>query len=207
MLKKVFIDLLKSYSISNNEIDRLWLDIELQHASKDRYYHNLKHLENLYKQLIKVKNEIQDWNMLLFALFYHDYIYNIFKNDNEKQSGIYATKILTSLQLDINSISFCNEIILATQGHQISTNPDINYFTDADLSILGSDWETYTQYYKDVRKEYKFYPDFIYQKGRIKVLQSFLKMPRIYKTKSFYSFYELQAKENIQKELRILLSI
>ncbi len=204
MLKEVFISLLTTYSNDSNQIESLWNAIAKKHGNKKRYYHNLSHLEHLYKSLIKVKDQIQDWDMVLFALFYHDYIYNVLKQDNEEQSAFKAIEVLSALGIDKNRINVCNEIILATKGHNTSNNSDVNYFTDADLAILGSEWENYEVYYKNVRKEYKYYPDFMYNKGRVKVLQHFIDMPRIFKTDHFYSKFETQAKENLQQEINLL---
>ncbi|MNE99513.1 hypothetical protein D3C80_1982060 [compost metagenome] len=79
---------------------------------------------------------------------------------------------------------------------------DTNYFTDADLSILGQDWERYIQYAKDIRKEYTIYPDEQYYPGRTRVIQHFLDMPRLFKTEYFYLQFEEKARENLAKELQ-----
>ena len=55
-------------------------------------------------------------------------------------------------------------------------------------------------YFKNVRKEYIFYPNFVYKNGRKKVIQHFLAMNPIFKTEYFYDKYEFQAKENLLKE-------
>ena len=80
------------------------------------------------------------------------------------------------------------------------------YFTDADLAILGSDYDKYIHYVKSIRKEYKFYPDFVYNPGRKKVLEHFIQMTRIYKTDFFFSRYEEQARKNMNDEIRQLIS-
>ncbi|WP_051477593.1 HD domain-containing protein [Aquimarina pacifica] len=204
MLKNIGISLLAGYTQDLEYTASLWKDIARQHSKKKRFYHTLAHLEHLYKNLSKVQNKIIDWDMVLFALFYHDYIYNALKQDNEEQSAKKAVKVLYSLQVTDRRIMHCKDLILATKGHQISENNDINYFTDADLSILGSDWLTYKTYFTNVRKEYKYYPDFMYNKGRIKVLNHFIAMPKIFKTSFFYEHYENNAKNNLRQEIKIL---
>lgn len=186
-------------------MESLWCDVSKQHSKKNRYYHNLSHLENLYHHLIEVKNEIRDWDMILFALFYHDYIYNVLKHDNEEQSAKKAEQVLTTLKIEKKHIALCSKIILSTKGHNISKNKDVNHFTDADLSILGSDWKVYEKYCKNVRKEYKYYLDFMYNKGRIKVLHHFINMPVIFKTNYFYNKFEIPARENLRREIDLLL--
>ncbi len=204
MLKEVFISLLSRHSKDSKLIESLWTDIEKKYSARNRYYHNLKHLEHIYQDLLKVKNQIQDWDMVLFALFYHDYQYNILKQDNEEKSAKKAITVLNSLNVNDNRIKLCEEIILATKGHYISENDDVNFFTDADLAILGSEWEEYKEYFNNVRKEYNYYPGLIYNRGRVKVLRQFIEMPRIYKTDHFFIANEGNAKINIEHEIELL---
>lgn len=170
MLKEIFTTLISGYSKDSSYSKLLWEEIAENHTKKNRYYHNLTHLQNLYENLLPIKTKIQDWNMVLFALFYHDIVYNILKNDNEDRSAKKAVCILKSLEIDTKKIDLCQRIILSTAGHQLSAHNDINYFTDADVCILGSCWTDYKNYFNNIRKEYSHYPDFIYNKGRIKVL-------------------------------------
>ncbi|OED49160.1 hypothetical protein AB832_00010 [Flavobacteriaceae bacterium (ex Bugula neritina AB1)] len=204
LLKEVFIPLSNLYTKNKDHSISLWQDIVCTYAKKHRYYHNLLHLENVYQKLTQVKTSINDWDMVLFSLFYHDYVYDVLRNDNENKSAEKAEEILKSLQVDPLRIQHCKSIILATKGHQISTNSDTNYFTDADLSILGSSWDEYEVYFRNVRKEYRYYPNFMYIKGRTKVLHHFINMPTIFKTDFFYSNFETQAKRNLQKEFDLL---
>ncbi len=204
MLEELFFILVSKYSGDNKYIQLLWDKIVKTHSKKGRYYHNLNHLENVYQNIFLVKKNIADWDMTLFSLFYHDYVYNVLKQNNEEKSAIKAIDILSSLQINTKRVELCNQIILATKGHHISENKDINYFTDADLSILGSNWKEYELYCRSVRKEYKYYPDFAYNKGRIKVLNDFVSMTRIFKTDHFYHKFEHQAKNNLQKEIDLL---
>ena len=87
-----------------------------------------------------------------------------------------------------------------TSGHEISSDSDTNYFTDADLSILGSNGKAYGEYSKNIRREYWLYPDIIYNAGRRKVIEHFLAMTKIFKTTHFQQL-EKQARINLQEEL------
>lgn len=204
MLKETFIGLLTNYTNSDSLTNELWTEIEKNYSSKKRHYHTLHHLDNLITQLTDVKNEIQNWNAILFTLYYHDIVYNSLKSDNEEKSAELAEKRLNQISVSPDTIELCKNQILATKSHIKSTDSDTNYFTDADLSILGQNWETYSLYYKNVRNEYSIYPDFVYNRGRKKVLNHFLSMDKIFKTDFFYIKFERQAKQNIQKEIELL---
>jgi predicted metal-dependent HD superfamily phosphohydrolase len=204
MLKHGFFELTQKYSNDPQYIESLWTEISTHYTNKNRHYHNLDHLDNLYHQLLDVKPEIEDWDSILFSLFYHDIIYNVRKNDNEAKSAEVAQARLSKTAFPPDRISRVVRHIRATQGHQISDDPDTNLFTDADLSVLGQDWETCTRYCAGIRKEYAFYPDLLYSAGRKKVLHHFLGMNRIYKTDYFFEKYETAARENLNKELIML---
>jgi predicted metal-dependent HD superfamily phosphohydrolase len=201
MLRTVFFQLLSHYTTDNNQMESLWTEIHALHTHKSRHYHTLDHLDRLYTELLHLQGQIADWDCLLFSLFYHDSIYNVLKNNNEEKSALLAEKRLLALAVPITSIEKCKLQILSTKSHQVSQNNDTNFFTDADLSILGQDGEVYADYCQKIRKEYAIYPDLVYFPGRKKVLQHFLAMDQIYKTPAFYEQYEERARDNMQREL------
>lgn len=201
MLQNTFRQLVTAYTQDEPLIQKLWNEIAQKHSEKGRHYHTLIHLENLVIELSQVQQDIEDWNTLLFAVFYHDSVYNVLKNDNEETSALLAVERLTQLGVAPENRLRCRLHILATKGHQTMDDGDTNLFTDADLSVLGKPWEVYEAYSRQVRQEYHIYPGLVYKPGRKKVLQHFLQMPQIYKTPFFYQQYEQQARVNLQQEL------
>ncbi len=205
MLSSIFTRLLKRYTTNEGLIQDFWKEVETHYTSKSRHYHTLQHLQNMYTQLLPVKEQITDWDTVMFALFYHDVVYDATRKDNEERSAALAEKRLQQIYYPEAKIRLCAQEILATQSHSISTDTDTNYFTDADLSVLGVDWPEYEKYAKAIRKEYSMYPDLLYKPGRRKVLEHFLSMERIYKTAYFQEMSEGRAKANMKKELEILI--
>lgn len=204
MLQETFIKLISKYTQNNHLQQELWNEIEENYSHKKRHYHTLKHLENLLLQLMPVKDKIEDWDAILFCLYYHDVIYNASQSNNEERSAELAENRMRQCAVPVPIIERCQAHILATKSHVNASDADTNYFTDADLSVLGQPWEIYSEYYKNVRKEYSMFPDFMYNPGRKKVLSHFLGMERIFKTDYFYNHFELQAKENVKRELELL---
>ena len=204
MLKETFIKLVLRYTDENQLAIELWDEITANYSDQKRHYHTLQHLNNLLNQLIFIKDEITNWDTILFTLFYHDIVYNVLKSDNEEQSAEFAEKRMIQISVPKQLIENCKSQILATKNHHSNSDSDTNYFMDADLSVLGQGWETYSEYYKNVRKEYSVYPKLVYNPGRKKVLKHFLEMVRIFKTDYFFIKFEQQAKYNLQKELELL---
>lgn len=194
--------MLARFDSNQSLVSKLWNEIETNYSGKKRHYHNLTHLNDLYEQLVPVKPQINNWNIIMFSLFYHDVIYDASKSNNEEKSAELAKKRMHELGIPNEDINSCVEQIIATKSHSIAKNIDTNYFTDADLSILGREWNRYEVYCQQIRKEYSIYPNFLYKKGRRKVVQHFISMEKIFKTEEFYNKYENQARSNLQKELQ-----
>jgi predicted metal-dependent HD superfamily phosphohydrolase len=204
ILKQAFQQLTAIYNPEVQLIDKLWFEIENSYSHQARYYHTLHHLEHMFSHLSHVRTNIQGWNTILFALFYHDIIYKPTSNLNEEKSAELAEVRFAEIAYPEKQIKKCKRAILATKTHIESADTDINYFTDADLCILGQSWENYLAYAKNVRKEYSIYPDFIYNRGRKKVLNHFLGMKRFFKTDFFFEKFEKKAKENLTTERNLL---
>lgn len=203
-LKNRFEQLCLPFSADKVFIRTLWGEIENKYSEKGRHYHNLIHLENMFQELEQVRERISDCTVVSFSVFYHDIIYDATSKSNEEKSALAAEKRLSELGLNKDRVSIISTQILATKSHQKSENEDTNYLLDADLSVLGKDFDTYLGYTQMIRKEYSIYPDFLYKPGRKKVLKHFLELESIFKTEYFREKYEAQAKENIATEIKLL---
>lgn len=181
-------------------IDSLWSEIEGKYSEKGRHYHNLHHLEHLFTELDSVKEKIRDFTAVSLSVFYHDVIYDPTSTSNEEKSAAFAVSRLGKLCADADTIRKVSEQILATKSHHPAGDTDTGYLLDADLSVLGKNTQTYTEYTQQIRKEYAVYPDFLYRPGRKKVLQHFLASEYIFKTEEFRQRYEVQARENLMAE-------
>lgn len=155
----------------------------------------------MYEKLTQVRSRFSDWDIAVVALFYHDFVYHVSRKDNEERSALSGAQVLRRLNVDPERVYLCQEMIQATKTHQLHSHAAINYFTDADLSVLGAPSEVYTRYYRNIRKEYWLYPDFLYKPGRKKVVMHFLDMPQIFKTDYFFQQFEQQARLNLRAEL------
>ncbi|HEY9046163.1 MAG TPA: hypothetical protein VIN08_09715 [Ohtaekwangia sp.] len=203
MLSQQFITTVARYHADDRVATKLWSEVEKHYTSGKRYYHTLTHLENLLQELWSLRDCIQNWDCIIFSIAYHDIVYNTLSKDNEEKSAAFAAERLKEISFPVQRIDQCTAQILATKSHTVSQDSDTNFFTDADLSILGADWEVYHEYTKNIRKEYSFYPDLLYKPGRKKVLEHFLSMSRIFKTEQFFSRFEENARKNLLQELQV----
>lgn len=203
-LNSIFLDLISKFSAEEKLKSDYWQEIEKSYSQKSRKYHNLLHLENMILELEDVRDQISDYDALLFSVFYHDIIYKATSKDNEEKSAELAKIRLEKLTISNDRIANIYNQILATKSHKISDDSDNNFLLDTDLAILGKDWKVYENYVQQIREEYSIYPDFLYKPGRKKVLTHFLEFDEIFKTDYFKEKYEKLARQNIQKEISML---
>ena len=201
MLKTHFTQLILRHSTDSTIADSLWTELVRRYTAAERYYHTLSHIEAVIAGLNEVRSLIRDWDTVLFAVYYHDIIYNATAADNEQQSAALAAKRLAALGYPEDGIALCIAMILATKEHRKSEDVDTDFVTDADLSILGQRPDIYKQYTENIRKEYAMFPALLYKAGRKSVLRNLLAMDRVYKTAHFYHKYEAQARQNLEQEL------
>ena len=204
-LKSKWNQLAQEYSQDSSLIGSLWEEIELAYTHKKRHYHNLNHIAYMLNKAYEFHDEIEDMGIFSFSIFYHDIVYNTSKKDNEEKSAQLAKKRLEKLGLSDEQILKCEHQIIATKLHNEQSSSDTNYLVDIDLAILAEDWPIYLNYTLQIRKEYSIYPEFMYRKGRKKVLHHFLDMDRIFKTDTFFQAREQNARKNLEKELNSLL--
>jgi len=204
MIKTEFLKSLENYSTDSIQNFTMLERIEKEYTSSNRHYHTLNHLDNLLTELADNKEKFASWDVIVFAIAYHDVVYNTLKSNNEEKSAEFARKELTKISVPENLVIRCEQLILATKKHTYA-DFETNLFTDADLSILGATPEVYKLYSNQIRKEFSIYPDLVYNPGRRKVLKHFLDMEKIFKTNEFVIAYESKARINLQTELNSLL--
>ena len=93
-------------------------------------------------------------------------------------------------------------------GHDVgdgpdAANPDIVYFMDLKLAVLGRDPELYGAYVQKIREEYSFLTTEDFLSSRAGVLARLLET-RIFNTSIMSAKYEERARRNVARELDAL---
>jgi predicted metal-dependent HD superfamily phosphohydrolase len=185
-----------------SEIDLLFGRLVNAYNKPDRYYHNLNHINHFLTTIERFKLELHDPVAVKLAAWFHDFVYDPQASDNESQSAELAKELLTTLNISASTIDRVQQLILATQGHQIDPDDvDRCIFLDADLAILGTSPTQYQDYARSIRQEYSWVPDSDYKTGRTKVLESFLQRDRLYCTDLLFSELESIARFNMSQEI------
>jgi predicted metal-dependent HD superfamily phosphohydrolase len=204
-LRTIWDKLAGKYCNDNELTNRFYEEIERKYTSNRRHYHNLHHIAALLRFCEQYAGELNDHDVVAFAVFYHDIIYNPLRKDNEPRSAQLAVKRLQALHVPATAIEQVKLYIEATQTHDVTVAVthigDLQLFLDFDMSILAADWNTYEAYTRQVRKEYRIYPDKLYYPGRKQFLQHCLQTAHIFQTPVFRESYEGIARKNMAREL------
>ncbi|HEU4552022.1 MAG TPA: hypothetical protein VFS25_04275 [Chitinophaga sp.] len=205
-LKQQWLALTLQYSTDEALLLQEFDHLVTHYTTIDRHYHNLQHIRSMLQLRQQYDDAIHDHDTISFAIFYHDLVYDVQKNNNEEESALAAARFLHQTRVPELQIQKIMSYIRATQSHSsgdIQDN-DLALFLDFDMAILGSPADEYRQYAQQIREEYYIYTDRVYNLGRSKVLQQFRQMPHIYGTEIFRTRYEKQARENIAAEIAVL---
>lgn len=178
--------------------DEIGINLIKMYNEPHRHYHNTKHLHDCYIKFETHQHLIKDKYAVQLAIWFHDCMYNPMSNINEQLSLKYYQSILNDDPLVV-------DMILSTERHiPLTSNPDLLYFLDIDLSILGANKLSFKKYEDNIRKEYSHVSDEDYKKGRAEILEKFLKREYIFYTKEFREKFEKKSRRNISQLIKYL---
>lgn len=188
-------------------VTRCWNQLYQHYRESHRHYHTLKHLSDLFMQLDSVRSMVSNIQLIEMSIFYHDIIYQPGSADNEERSAVISETVMRDMKWKERDVREVGAYIRSTKTHEPDTavlNPDdLKLFLDLDLSVLGSDWDTYRVYSKNVMRE--FGNEQVIKLGRRSFMQKVLDRPFIFHTRYFRIKLEDRARANISREINELL--
>jgi len=171
-----------------------------RYGEPHRRYHTWAHIGACFDAAEKISDD-RSLEVAL-AIFYHDAIYDPFKNDNEVRSAVLLMDEGERARLDPAVLEKARGMILATKHDACPETEQERVVVDADLSILGADAATFDRYEDEIRQEYSIVPEEVFAAGRTKVMQGFLGREHIFATERARNLWEAKARENIGRSLR-----
>lgn len=197
---------------SLNNDQNLFQSICSHYAEPTRKYHTLQHLGeclDLFESVMYLATHPAEIEM---ALWFHDAIYNTASHDNEAQSAQWARAELSKAGVLPEKIDRIQSLIMATCHTVLPITIDECLLVDIDLAILGSSAERFAEYEQQIRAEYNFVPETIFNQKRQEILQGFLdrfssgdaSRSTIYSTAYFRDQLGLRAQQNIRKSIDLL---
>ena len=174
------------------------------YAQKHRQYHTARHIDECLTLFDEVKNLAEHSAEVECALWFHDAIYRPLMNSNEERSAAWVAKFGGRLGMSPEVVTRIRGHIMATRHLASPDGGDSALMVDIDLAILGAIPSRYDEFERDVRKEYRWVPGFIYNPKRAAILRSFLDRPRIYHWEPLHRRFEQNARMNLTKAIHAL---
>lgn len=170
------------------------------HSQRHRHYHTATHINACLRHLVARQALATRPDLIEIAIWFHDAVYKPFSKTNEADSAKMARDFLQG-HLSETDVATVEIMIILTQTHGQTDDPDTALMLDIDLSILATSSDIYDSYTRDIRREYRWVPGPIFRNGRAKMLRHFLAMDRIYKTDALRSEWDAKARVNMAREL------
>jgi len=151
---------------------------------------------------------------LILAAWFHDAVYEGAPGKDERRSEQLASASLAPLVtaglLTGHELQMVSLLVRATATHELPESTDlpagyepadIQFFLDADMSILAADSARYRRYLRGVRSEYSHFDDEAFRTGRTNFLRSILGRKRIFLSEEALQLWEEPAQANLHAEL------
>lgn len=175
-----------------------------RYAEPHRHYHTLQHLSECLALFEPVSALPPHPAEVEIALWFHDAIYDVKRQDNEQLSGEWARNALASAGVAADSAQRVFDLVLATRHSAAPGVLDALVLVDVDLAILGTPPERFAQYEAQIRAEYAHVPIWTFRWKRAEILRSMLARPRIFNTPHFHGMFEKQARSNLLDSIAAL---
>lgn len=191
--------------VSKDTVRDTVLSLKARYDEPQRHYHNFEHPLELFDILGAHIEVVQDPEVVGWAIMYHDAIYDPTApgGTNEELSAQLAEQELPTT-IGTTKAARVASFTRATAEHDIGENdPDLDFFLDADLVILGSSPERYRRYAADIRREYAHVPEEHYIPARIRILEGLVNRVEeagLFRTQLFRGLYEERAQQNVAEE-------
>jgi predicted metal-dependent HD superfamily phosphohydrolase len=204
-LRGAWLKLVLAFGVEVGTAWASFTDLAERYSAPARHYHNLGHLADMLRIVDGLRDLAQDLAAVLFAVWFHDAVYDSRAKDNEEQSASLAVDVLRGFGVPDDTVVRTADLILLTKTHLAAAHDmDAQILLDADLAILGADPVRYAAYAAAIRREYGWVPEEEYRVGRARVLRKFLERPRLYFTERMFKALETQARANLQAEIAAL---
>lgn len=180
---------------------RLFHELSHRYAESHRYYHTLQHLDECFAWMPAVMPLAEHPYEIELALWFHDAIYDVKRQDNEEKSAEWARSAAVAAGLSTDVGERIYELVMVTRHSGVPTAIDARLLVDIDLSILGAKAERFDEYERQVREEYGWVPMMLFRRKRRQILEEFIGRPRIFSTSYFFERLELSARSNLGRSI------
>lgn len=171
------------------------------YSERHRHYHTLQHLRECLQSLEAARTLAQRPAEVELALWFHDAVYDVHRDDNEERSAEWAAMAVRNAGLQDAVAQRVHALVMATKHKALPAGIDAQVLVDVDLAILGAAEARFDESDMQIRREYAHVPEATFREGRCRVLRSFLERPRLYATEAFHQALEERARRNLARAI------
>lgn len=175
-----------------------------KYSEPHRAYHTLEHIAECLEVFAAMRALAADADLVEFAIWAHDIIYDTHRDDNERLSAEWARRALLDAGLPSARAAQAHALVIATAHVAPPADADSQLLVDVDLAILGASRKRFEEYERAIRREYSWVPEQVFRTRRTEILERFLQRPTIYTSAWCRERFESAARENIERSLRVL---
>lgn len=181
-----------------------YVELSQRYAERHRHYHTAQHIAECLAHFDTARALCTHEAEVEVALWFHDAIYDPQAKDNEALSAGWALRVMRDAGVATEARERVHTLIMKTCHDALPQTPDEQVLVDIDLAILGAPAERFDEYERQVRDEYQWVPQFLFDHTRRKILQGFLDRSPLYATGPFREQFEVRARANLTRSLSAL---
>jgi predicted metal-dependent HD superfamily phosphohydrolase len=177
-----------------------------RYGEAHRAYHDWRHVDALLALYETHKGLMRDPTRVLWAIYWHDAIYDPAASDNEARSAALLRAQAEPFLPDARIVQI-EKLILATANHDLpdglgfDVTADCAAFLDFDLAIFAAPEAAFDAYEQGIRKEYAFAPDSDFAAARKTALERFLLRERLYYSPMLARAWDGKARANLRRAI------
>jgi predicted metal-dependent HD superfamily phosphohydrolase len=175
------------------------------YGGPERVYHTLSHIDECLTLLDAVTEPVSR-ALADLAVVMHDAVYVPGHIDNELNSVALVEGLRFTLKDSLLATHVVPAIFATRHKDEEGAFGDttVAAVVDVDLAVLGRDETGYAKYVDEIRREFGHVSDDAWRVGRGGFLSKTLRRGRIYTLESMRERFEIQARINMETELRSL---
>ncbi|MEZ5966587.1 MAG: hypothetical protein R3F56_22310 [Planctomycetota bacterium] len=156
---------------------QLVLELTRRYTEPHRRYHDIRHIAQMLAWGMEVGlDDAQVW-----AIWFHDAVYDPRRPDNEEQSAVLAERCLLASGHGQDLVNVVTQIVRDTRTHT-PTVRESGLVLDLDLGTLALPWDAFCNNTAAIRGEYAHVDDASFATGRRRFMAGLLERPRLFFT-------------------------
>ena len=162
-----------------------------------RVYHTLGHIESCLTVFDQVQHTLKSPQAVELAIWFHDAVYQLRSQDNEKLSAEHFMALSNAVFNDPLRERVYQLILLTQHCGAETLDSDSKVMIDIDLFSFGMPWPEFIRDSENVRREMSDLPDEVFYAQQRAFQQALLDRSRFFQSDFFFERYESVARNNL----------